>query len=108
MWLNEIFHRARSPRVDDNDDRTAVKDQARRVAIVIAGPELAAAVSELYQARGYEVFVPETRSDVIETLVAKSDQVRAVVISPEATWASGLRTMIARECPRLERIALLS
>ena len=109
MWLKEMIHRARSRRVDSNGEGTSVPDRPKRdVAIVIAGPELAAAVSELYQAHGYEVFVPQTPRDVIDTLDAVGDHVRAVLISSEAGWASHLRELIADECPKLERVSLLS
>ena len=99
----------RWPRATDNSERASVLDTPRRgIALVIAEPELAAAVSELYQAYGYEVFLPETPLDVIETFTRVGDQVRMVLISSEAGWANGLRELIAEEFPKADRIMLVS
>ena len=108
MRLKEILQRVRSPRAADRNERTSVLDGFKPVALLIAEPELAAPVSELYQAYGYEVFLPETPLDVIETLAVAGDQVRVVLISSEARWASGLRELIAEEFPKTEQIILMS
>ena len=78
------------------------------IALVIAEPEVGAALGELYQTYGYEVFLPETPLDVIETLVTVGDQVGVVLISSEARWATGLRELIAEEFPKTDRIMLVS
>lgn len=107
MKLKEIIHRIRWPRA--SDERTSALDGPKRdIALVIAEPELAAAVSELYQASGYEVFLPETPLDVFDTLVAVGDQVRVVLISSESRWATGVHELIAEEFPKTERVMLLS
>lgn len=98
MRLKEILHRVRHGRASAPDGHT------RDIALVIAEPEVAAALHELYQAYGYEVFLPETPLDVIETLAVVGDQVRVVLISSEATWATGLRELIAEEFPETYRI----
>lgn len=109
MRLKEIIQRVRSPRAADRNEQTSVHDGSKPgVALVIAEPELAAPVSELYQAYGYEVFLPETPLDVIETLVVAGDQVRVVLISSEAKWASGLRELIAEKFPKTDQIILVS
>lgn len=108
MRLEEIIRPAPGLRADSNDDRASAPDDARRsIAFVIAEPELAAAVSELYQAHGYEVFLPETPLDVVETLLAAGDRVRVVLISSEAGWATGLDELLAEEFPKAERLTLL-
>lgn len=109
MKLKEMIHRMRRPRATDNSERASVPHAPKRsIALVIAEPELAAAVSELYQAYGYEVFLPETPLDVIETFTMLGHQVRMVLISSEARWASGLRELIAEEFPKADRIMLVS
>lgn len=116
MRIKEIIRRARLRPVADDGERASalegvifgLEGSRRGIALVIAEPALAAAVSELYQAHGYEVFVPETPLDVIDTLVTVGDEVCAVLISSEATWANGLREFIADEFPKIDRVLLVS
>lgn len=109
MWLKNLFHRPRSHRVTGRGEPIAMPERSEPdIAMVIAEPDLAAAMSELYRAHGYDVFVPETPLDVSETLAAVGDQIRAVFISSHATWAKGLRELIVHECPKIDRLMLLS
>ena len=75
--------------------------------MVIAAPPLAATVSAIYRAQGYEVFVPETPRDVIDTLSAVGDQVGAMFFSSDVAWASQWRELIGDEFPEVERITLV-
>lgn len=108
MRLKEIMHRLRWPRAHNNDQTSVMVGPKRDIALVIAAPELAAAISELYQVYGYEVFLPETPLDVIETLAMVGDQVRVVLISSQTRWANGLRELIAADFPKADRITLVS
>jgi len=73
---------------------------------VIAEEPLSAVIGELYRAYGYDVFAPETPLEVIQTLVSVGDRIGAVLISPDAAWANGLREFLADEYPEIDRIVL--
>lgn len=102
--------RAHSRDVVDDGNRwiAALERCGRRIALVIADDPLAAALGELYRAYGYDVIVAETPLDAIQTLVSGGDEVGAVCLSLETTWAGELRELLADEFPEIDRIVLVS
>ena len=76
------------------------------VVLVVADEPLGAVIAELYRAYGYEVRMPATPLDLIQTLLRVGDRIGAAVISPDARWADGLRDFMADEYPDIDRIVL--